>query len=77
MFEVFVWVPSKGWKLVYKTKDQKKATERALEFVPLEVKLSTPSGRSYHSGVCHTPLDKANWLEQIEQYAKIGRYSKV
>lgn len=69
MFEVFVWVPSKGWKLVLRTKNQRKAIETALEFAPLEVKLSLPNGGERFSGRCHIPLTETNLLTQIEDYA--------
>lgn len=76
MWEVFVWVPTKGWKLVKKfmRKDHRKATAFALQFVPLEVKLVSPSGRTWQSGYCHVPLTNDDWsivgrLDQIEQFA--------
>ncbi len=40
MWEVFIWVPTKGWKLVKSTPDKRRAVEVAKEFEPLEVKVS-------------------------------------
>ncbi len=50
MFEVFVWVPTRGWKLVGRYKTEEKAVERAEEFDPLETRLSRPSGPTTYAG---------------------------
>lgn len=66
-YEVFVWVPSKGWKSIMRTRIQQKAIKLAMEFVPLEVKLTNHSlRRTWHSGQCHTPLMNTKCLHQIE-----------
>jgi hypothetical protein len=53
MYEVYLWVPTKGWKLLVRTRSCRKAVEKALVFRPLEVKMSTPSGINYYEGYAH------------------------
>jgi hypothetical protein len=67
MYEVFVWVPSKGWKKILGTKSQRKAVERALEFTPLEVKLTDGQGRMWCSGIFHEAVDGSIRLAPIEK----------
>lgn len=50
MNDLFVWVPTKGWKLVRKFKRLDDAIEAAKEFLPLEVKVTAKTGRSYYGG---------------------------
>ncbi|HEY7310463.1 MAG TPA: hypothetical protein VH643_13950 [Gemmataceae bacterium] len=40
VYEAFVWVPTKGWKLLKRTKLRSKALEAAWEFEPLEVRVT-------------------------------------
>jgi hypothetical protein len=67
MNEVYLWVPSKGWKKILSTKSLRKAIATALEFVPLEVRLQDKDGRSWSSGCAHIQLRGCNTLEQIER----------
>lgn len=68
MYEVFVWVPSKGWKLLRRTSNLRDAIDKAVEFTPLEVKLTDKvKNRTWHSGQCHTPLRNTKQLDQIER----------
>ena len=73
MYEVWLWIPTKGWKTIVRTKNEQKAIEMALTLVPLEVRLLTPEGRSYYSGIlhCRTMSDKLVQMEQIEDYAYV------
>lgn len=58
MYEIYVWVPTKGWKLVRKHRDADKARESANDFLPLEVKVcNTRTGRSWHGGALCMPLE--------------------
>jgi hypothetical protein len=65
MFEVFLWVPSKGWKSLLRTRIFAKAYARAHEFLPLEIKLSCPDGRSLPGGNTHVPCDTPSWEEAM------------
>jgi len=55
MYDVYVWVPSKGWKKLLSTRDEVKALRKAAEFLPLEVKVRYPSdlGRVIYGGILH------------------------
>ncbi len=55
MFEVFVWVPTKGWKIVLKTKNGSAAREAFDAFQPLEVKLCENSRPVDFGGVLCQP----------------------
>jgi hypothetical protein len=50
MFELHVWVPTKGWKPARRFKTEQNAVEMAREFEPLEVKVSSKNGRTYYGG---------------------------
>jgi hypothetical protein len=39
MFEVLVWVPTRGWKLLLECDNERRAVELYEQLVPLEVKL--------------------------------------
>lgn len=68
MYEVFLWVPSRGWKLITRTKNKHTAARTALNFVPLEVKLRLPDGRSLVSGGV-AEIMAVPHLSQIEKWA--------
>lgn len=55
MYEVMLWVPTKGWKLIRKFRTLDKARECRDEFLPLETRLSgpVPSYILEHEGFCH------------------------
>lgn len=69
MWEVFVWVPTKGWKRISRTRSRKVAISRALDFVPLEVKLRDQNGRTWCSGQLHMPDQNVPAMTQIEELA--------
>jgi hypothetical protein len=55
MYEVYIWVPTKGWKLVRRTRSRDTAVSVAHDFEPLEVKIRTPSGDACFGGVLCMP----------------------
>lgn len=71
MWEVFVWVPTKGWKSVLRCRKAEAAVEKAREMEPLEVKVVAPYGRSYHCGkvvmVDHSSTPCADTLIGLEE----------
>ncbi len=70
MWELFLWVPGKGWKLIRKFRLRDKAVDAAVTFEPLEVKLTDPAGRSYYGGVCHSPLEGCPYTITIDRMAE-------
>ena len=50
MNSVWVWVPSKGWKLVRSFRQLLAAIDCAEELEPLEVKVTTKTGQAYYGG---------------------------
>ncbi len=63
MYEIFVWVPTKGWKLVAKHSDNLSAYEHAREFEPLEVMVANPSGQHFFGGrgEKHFNIEEDGW----------------
>jgi len=71
MYEVFVWVPGKGWKLVKRSRSRDAALRVADSWQPLEVKLRTPEqsphwGRTFYGGWCHTILEGTKYNVGID-----------
>ena len=51
MYQLFVWVPTKGWKLIKGSQDRDKLVKLADELEPLETKiLNTSTGSSTYGG---------------------------
>jgi hypothetical protein len=70
MCNVYVWVPTKGWKLVRRVRGEERAVALAQEFEPLEVTVSSPSrGRFYYGGkICTVDHDLQDRID-----ARLGR----
>lgn len=67
MYDVFVWVPTKGWKLIRKVKTAQAAYDLANEFLPLEVKVSCPNGRTFQAGSVHTIMPEiTEWKNTLD-----------
>jgi hypothetical protein len=56
MWQVYLWVFGRGWKLVGKFKDEAKARELVSELQPMELQLTWPTGRNQWYGVAMRPL---------------------
>lgn len=54
---VYLWVPTKGWKLVFDGFNEKEAREAAEELLPLEVKLENDKGYRETAGRAHAALE--------------------
>lgn len=50
MHELFIWAPTKGWKLIKRNRVRSKLVELATELEPLETKISSPNGRQSWAG---------------------------
>lgn len=56
MYNVHIWIPTKGWKRVGRARTEERAIEIAKEFDPLETMISSPGkGRVYHGGYVAMP----------------------
>ncbi len=73
MFEIFIWVFSKGWKRVAKQRTAQGAYNTAFDFLPMEVKVTSP-GRitSYYGGQCQAPI-KAKDGKEIPEFNNLKR----
>jgi len=48
--KVYVWVPTKGWKKIYKSYSRSLAQKFAQSLQPLEVKLIRDDGETFYGG---------------------------
>ena len=67
MYEIFVWVPSKGWKLLRKCKEKAKAIALAREWEPLEVMVRSPSGTRRYAGILHLPSHNVKYVDTLDE----------
>ena len=68
-YKVFVWVPTKGWKLVGAHTDPSDALIQAIEFTPLEVKIAHLDGTPYHGGKLAIINYDLKYQPQLENFA--------
>jgi len=52
MFELFIWVPTKGWKLIKKSKDAENLKELQRQLEPLETKLQGKNFVEWKGKLC-------------------------
>lgn len=70
MYKVNLWVPTKGWKLVKRTRTEAEALAFARSLLPLEVKVQYPGqyGKTLRGGRLHVGnYDTIAW-EGITEY---------
>lgn len=73
MFQLYIWVPTKGWKWVRKSSNPKFIKALAENFLPLEVKVVSPKGHDYYAGRMCMPVEGSPMVPNtLEALTKMG-----